>query len=511
MSIDWQNTGDFIVVDARIGGAGNPWQILDRNGMLDAPSGGGRARETQWGRAAKKGIEPRGFIYTGNPEDWTATVTYPVTVGNFQSRVGKCPFDLRARPYCENLDDMSDLGKPGAYAYHQATATSYGFDNPLAQMDGQGAESKRTIAVTAVLEERYSTLAHDDISGTTADVAINKIINTSVYKCQDNCGLATSEEDGFWFVTDQDSSPLYVGNPAPWFYYTSDGGATWASVRIDTYTATDALDVVQCGQRVVAFSTGKAPTYARFEDIVNGVVAPNLWNTSSGFSSVSSPNFPKAAVAINSSLIYAVANGGGIWKSTDGGLSFTAVTSGTTTNLNCITEAGEQTLYIGGNSGLFLRIIGGTVSTVTVEDSTGADLTSNINTIHTPADRANEVYLGTAGGEIWRSKTASNTRPTWENMAFDRKGTGSIKDIKSVGYRGDILCVVQSDANGNSRVLWDYSGGALGDSVRFIGDFNTPANFGINSIAPANVNFALTVGEIHLTYGFVGKIRAAIA
>ena len=48
MANQWKNGGDQVVTDFRPGGPGNAWKLLDPNGSIDATSGGGRARETNW-------------------------------------------------------------------------------------------------------------------------------------------------------------------------------------------------------------------------------------------------------------------------------------------------------------------------------------------------------------------------------------------------------------------------------------------------------------------------------
>lgn len=507
MAVKWRTTGDQSAVDIQPGGPGNPWIILDVDGMLDGPSGGGRDTETLWGRG-DTGLQPRGAILTSNPHDWTGTASYPLSAKNFLDRNIDCPFTLRARTRCGKLTNLTDYGSPGMLVYAEARNTDWTYDNPIATNDGVDVDLKRQFAWTASTEIRVTPVAHDDITQTTSDADINKVIAIGFQRCAGDCGPAMTEEDQWLAVTDRDSTPGYSGNATARLIYTTDRWVTRNSVAIDPFTLADAVDVVYLGDRIVVFSPDKAPAYASFTDIQNGVVAPNLWSTSTGFTGITATNFPKAAVAPNSQTIFAVGNTGRIWRSTDGGISFTLIDNGVTTtnNLNALDFQDDTLGYIGGNSGTFLRYINGTLSRLTISDANGT-LSANINTVKTPPYRGSEVSVGTAGGEMWRSKNANKTITTWKNQGIDGKGSGSITDMFYVGYQGNQLYYIQTNAAGLSRVMRDLSGGYIEGQTEAIGNYTTPSNFKYNSIAMANVNMGIVVGQIHDTYGYIGMLR----
>lgn len=517
MAVLWNNGGDRSVVDIQPGGPGNPWLLFDPNGSLDAPSGGGRARTTMWGRGDRGGLQPRSIVLTGNPDDWTFNLAYPLTSENALKRLN-CPFSVRGRQYCSpDKSNMTGFVSPGMRAYLQTTVTKFGYDNGLSMEDGQATDVKRTAAAAASIEENFTEVAHDDISLTTSDVAYNRVINIGAETCAGVCGAGGTEEDSWLAVTDKDSSPAYAGGSAPWLYWTTDRWTTRTGVRIGLLIGADALDVVLAGSRVIVFSDTKAPVYAQLADIYNGVTDPLLWASSSGVSTTAS-NYPKAAVAIDSSTVMCVGGGGRIWLSTDGGISFTLIYDTgtiTTQNLLAIDAQPSGNVFVGGNSGAFIRLIKApgansyVGSLVVVKDASLNILSSNIQSVRTPSTRGDEVYLGTAGGEIWRTKVVNATKVVFTNMGFDRKGIGSISDMSFAGFQGNTLFVLQTNTDNTSRVLRDYSGGNLGNDVEIIGDFVTPGNFKMNSIAAANVNCCTTVGELHGTYAFLGMLRSA--
>lgn len=509
MPIKWQNGGDRTAVDFRPGGPGNGWIILDPNASVQAPQGGGRGVNRLWGRGDRYGLQPRGFNYSSNPNPYTFTTSYPLLAENFLKRFD-CPFDIRIRDRCDRPDDLTSFSSPGMMVFPEGVNTNFSLSDPPAAMDGQEADVKEQLAVDAVIELRYTKVAHDDVSGSTSDVALKKIINVGKIGCNGDCGDAQTEEDAYWAVSAQDNTPGYSGNATARFYYRTSKTGSWSSVPIDPFTLADATDVIQMGQYVVVFSASKAPAYALFADILNGVTAPNLWQSATGLSSLSSTNFPKAAWAANSKVAYAVGNGGRIFTTSDGGKSWSILYDTgvvTSQNLNAIDGQTADLIYFGGNSGVFGRIILGAAALVTVKDASNNTLASNINVVRTPSQRGREVYLGTAGGEIWRSKNAQDTKPVFTNMGFDRAGSGSITDLNFAGYRGDVLFVLQTNASNYSRVLRDFSGGNLQADVEIIGDFNTPGNFKMNSIAPANPNYAMVVGELHNSFAFIGNIH----
>lgn len=518
MAIPWKNGGDSSAVDIQPGGPGNAWKVGDINMALDAPSGGGRPRTTAWGRGEVGGLAPRAIILTGNPPDFTANLTYPLSSENMLLRLN-CPFNIRARQYCApNRASMLPITSPGMRGLLQVTPTKFGLDSGLAMMDGQGKDILRTVAIDGSLEAVWTPVAHDDISNNINDVKFNAVIGISAETCQGACGLGTTEEDAWLAVTAKDSTPTYGGSATPWLYWTVDRWVTRNAVRIGAFLSSDARDVVLAGQRVIVFSDTKAPVYAQLSNIYNGVVDPNLWATSSGFTAISGTNFPIAAVAVDSSTILCVGAGGRIWLSTDGGFSFSLIYDTgviTSNNLTDIDAQAGGNAFVVGNSGTFIRLSktpgasSFTATLLVVKDAALNVLSSNINCVRTPSTRGDEVYLGTAGGEVWRSRNITQTLPLWFNMSLPNKGVGSIVDIDTVGYQGNIMFLTQNDVNGNSRILRDFSGGNLGNDVEIIGDFVTPGNFGINAFAAANENMGIAVGNVHGSSAYVGMIRPA--
>lgn len=500
----WDPTSGKTAVDVQLGGPGNPYKILDIDGEIDAPSGGGYSVESRWGRSKNGGEKYRGSRRTGNRERVTAQVMTRLKSEKFlteKAELADCQISIRVRQRCGNVYNLVDYTE--IIELFDAAVTSNGYSGSLAVAKTNSDDDiSSQYSVSAGLEQRYQKLRHDDISKSVNDIAFNKTRFVGQKNCPGRCGPYNPGNLEWIAVTDQDSTPGYSSNASPLFFWTVDGGNTWDSVYTDPVSNENALDVVLAGEYIVVALPTTGAAYARYRDIKDGVANP--WTVSTGFSG----NGMNALALLNGTTILGAGNGGRIWISTDAGLSFTSVDAGATTsqNLNSVASEDETLAWIGGNSGVLLKYSNGIVSPVIVQDSTGTVLTANINVVAVAEERTFEVLLGTAGGEIHRSTNALATKPIFTDMTFDKHGNGSIDDLQFAGPFGSVLFVVQSDANANSRVLRDMSGGALGVNVEIVGGFSVPGNNGINSIAPADPNTALCVGEVDGSFAYIGKL-----
>lgn len=509
----WSNRPQETFVDIQQGGAGNAWAIFDRDGQVDGPSGGGQSVESRWGRGDNGGFEPRGSVVTGNPERFTGQLSTRLKYEEFLETLQqtKCFYNLRVRQICDNPYELTNY--KAAINYNEGFTTSRSYSDNLAMAtEDNEADLMDQYDFSAINEQRYLKCRHDDIKKTWSDIAINKVRNVSTIRCGGgDCGIAKNGNEDYVAVTDTDNTPGYSGNPAPNLLYTTDKGVNWTAVAVPLFPSGNLLDVVRAGGLILVACPTVGVAYARWQDIIDGVANPNLWTLSSGFTA---PNGPNALAVVNGTLVLAVGNNGRIWQSTDGGLTFTLIDSTTTSvTLNAVNFASENLAWVAGNSGVLLRLVisSGSVATISiipVRTSAGVTLSSNILTVNVPSLRTNEVYVGTAAGTVWRSRTATNTRVFFDTLNFVLSGNGQITDIQFAGYRGEVMFVIQTNASSNSRVLRDLSGGAMGNDVEIIGDFTSPANNKMNSIAPASVNEAITVGEVVNSYGWIGKVAA---
>lgn len=491
---------------------GNPYLALELDAETDAPSGGGQSAESRWGRGANGGLALRGTAVTGNPERIDGQMMLRLKSETYLTSLArmKCFPDFLITQACAVKG--IPLNYTMALGLLESVITSRGYSENLsnATEDNQ-ADIKETYDYSAALDFRTKKMSHLDISGTWSDFAANKVVSVGVVQCAGDCGPQDDGAQEFWIATDRDTTPGYSALNVPKFMWTTDqAGSVRNESYVDVLGNSDGVDVVRMGNNIVFVST-TGVAYAQIQDVYN--VVANPWSLASGISGT-----PKAIAVIDALTAYLVGASGKIWKTTDGAASWSLIDNGATTsqNLNSISKASDTLLWVGGNSGVLIRIVvvgtTQTISLVNIITSAGASILSageNINVVAAPPLR-DEIYIGTSGGKIVRSTRANVTRPVFENKAFQKSGTGQITDLQFVGYKGNMLYILQRNSAGNSRVLRDISGGYLTDSqTEIIGDFTVPVNNMMNSIAPANENYAMVVGEVESTYAYIGSVMPA--
>lgn len=482
-------------------GAGNAWLLFSLQGEMAAPSGGGQSVESRWGRRDGGGQEPKGTIKTSNPERFEMDVMRRLNIQQVQflQKLEACPFDVKVLQICGDYRDKTNY--LAAIGYLDGYTTSRTYSTNLANnADTPGDDTMETLSISAIDEFRQLKLAHLDITNSDQDVAINRVIAVGLQRCNGDCGTEKTGEEDFWFVTDQDSTPGYLTIPAARFGYTEDGGATRTFVYIEPFQNADALDVVKLGDYVLVASPQGGVARANFNDIKNGVSLP--WTRTL----VGGTNGPRALAVTPDGTVWAAGNNGYMYKSTDGGLTWTTFSAGgvTTQQINRIVAVADDQVWFAANGGVLLRYNGRVASRVTIPL-----VSSNLNAVAVPRGRSKEVYVGAANGRIYRSRNTNATTPTFSEVSVDLSGSGSIDDLAFAGYLGNVLFILQSNAAGRSRVLRDLSGGNGALDVEIIGSFDLPDQSNINSIAPANENFGLTAGELNgAGYGFIGQLAA---
>lgn len=490
-------------------GAGNRWTLLDEGGtMLEAFTGGAADVESRFGLNAKGQRIYLGAIKQGDAARFTTSASFRVDLARLidQLRKGNCPFDVFVQQRC---GDLGWSNYNGGILYYDGYTTNKAFSESMTLLaDNTETDLMRQLDLSfAPIEDAALKLVHKDITDTWSDFDINRIISVGVARCSGDCGVI-GENDGeqdFWAVTDADNTPGHGGFSAPRFLYTEDGGTTKNGSSVQVLLGGNLFAVAKAGEyAIVGGSTGIA--YAKFQDVKDGVVNP--WTLALSASNIND------IVFVSSDVGYACANSGVIYKTTDGGFSWTVLSSGTITaqNLNRISFVDSTTGYFAGNSGALVQYFNGTLSLMPVRTSVGgAAVTANFLTVATVRS-GNEVVLGTSTGLMYKSSNALGSYPLFSAMSgLDGLGSGSIDDIQFAGFRGSVMFVIQTAANGTSRVHRDISGGATSMQCEIIGGYTNPANFGINSIAPASITRAMTVGDVHETYGFVGSILPSAA
>lgn len=478
---------------------GETWQILDVNAEMTALSGGRQGVASEWGRNNRGDPTYLGTSITGNPERITFNISQRVEIQNALQnalmKLDKVPgcgcddpgLNIRLRERCGDIRDLNSYNI--AVVGIDSHSTSQSSANNMANsMDGSNQVQSIVDAMSAGLTQWQKPLVHNNIQGTISDIAFNHII----WRCADE----------YWAVTDADNTPGYLSQPTPTVWYTEDAGTTWTGpIYVGPMLNGNGLSIVIVGANVLVASPTNGVAYAPISSIKDGVTNPNLWALATGFTGT---NFPNDLAVSETNTVWAVGDGGYVYKSTDGGYTFSVVSAATVTtqNLTSVAFDSDELGWIGGAAGTLLRYYRGTLSVV------ASGVAVAINTVAIPERRGgNQVYYGTAGGQVRRSKNALKTTPTWETLGFPQSGNGQIQQLLFVGFKGQYMFVLQSDNDDDTRILRDNSGGAMGANTEIIGDFQSPENNGINALAMATPNQGLCVGEVINGYAYIGSIN----
>lgn len=479
------------------GGPGNPWEKLPKESEVDAITGGGTTKERDYAQ--------RGYVgtrITSNPADYSTTVrTRSKTATNALLELARqgCFGSLGVLDGCPSLDiTQFSLFRVISDASLDAGELS-GEGLAVDGMQGANAKQMDSFPVTAPggnAGVRLYPLAHNvDVTNVQAS-NFNDIIALRTSQCAGDCGDEIQEDDELIAVSDG-ISPATV----PYIHYRARKGGAWKHLTLTGIADGEAVSVTKVGDRILIGVSGTdeglyAVSYADL------LVQP----TAIAATQVSAAVITAEATVVRwvgGSDVYAGGPSGALYYSRDGGYSFTALVSGTAQAILDIHSRDENNVWIGAAAGVLLkRLNKGAISAVSPSVVTGDD----ILTVQLP-ERGNEIYIGTDTGEIWYSKDGGNN---WTQYNWTGGSTGTVRCIRFVGVRGQLMFFVQTDATPNSRVLVDYSGGYGSEFVKALGTYTSPPNLGIMGLAVATPNYAYAVGLIAAsTNGFAGEISAA--
>ena len=494
------------IIEVQEGGAGaNNWKVLGiandiTRGIFDTPSGGGVEYTQQFGRNHKKNAQLQAIdqVQTGQPSPHTFNVELPFDDLNWLLQMyGKK--NLRVRWYSGDYTNPINFQRLAKYI-NCVTAGDEAFTQALVNDAENIGDPQRIQLPQQALNRVYiNPVSHARLtSGVT--IAYNKV---HAHGFQRNAGDIPGEnqnktgDEEFLFAADRSA-----GGAAPYIAFTTDKGAT-ITPRLITPAINDLdlLDICKAGPNIVACGPAASVggvVWVKYDDFVaNSFTVVR----STGISAGTAIN---RVIAITSTLVLACGNAGIAYISRDSGVSFTSLgTAVTANNLTEIAFADENLAWFGGASGTLVKWYNGVMSVVPVNGLS----TTAITALAVPPGRGYEVYIGSAAGNIHATPNALLTTPVFSTRSFPNVGVGSIDDIQFAGAEGNVMWVVQTNGSSQSRVLRDDSGGMMGADTQIIGDFTSPANSVINSIAPSSENHALTAGEPNGGSGFAGRVN----
>lgn len=478
-------------------GRGRPYETVDFSGATSALSGNpfGSTR-VEYGVNLEGGFGPVGIVQEGVPEPISFDLVYDLVkekwlhdyVDNFNPK--------RTTKSVQPANVVVDMGITGELNIRDAweacnvmvacLRTGIAEDNPgIEPLENQNQRLRQTVSLSALQWIRLkkptlTKLADGELANLT-----DQISNKTLF-----------ETDGRVWVL-QDGEGVGPTNPK-WAVFDAENGTEIASGDI-TGAATAAIsDAIMAGGYLVVCD-GTDVHYARMKDLRSGT---NTWGTATG---------SVAAISLGvapDGRVYAGGSAGVIYRSTDKTpFAFEVFDNAvaTTEAINSIVFPSSDLGWFGCGAGELLRYDSGVLTAVTV-----SGLSDAINVVNVPPQTPDELFLGTAGGEIYHSFDAQEVTPTFTTLVLPGgvQGSGSVTDIQfSNTFNGIPMFVTWNPAAGAGQIFHDRSGGAMGFDAFKLDETGT-ANVGLNSLAVVRPNLVMVSGAVVSSKAYVGRAIA---
>jgi photosystem II stability/assembly factor-like uncharacterized protein len=283
-----------------------------------------------------------------------------------------------------------------------------------------------------------------------------------------------------------------VGNVAN-VWYTNDKGETWIQTSTNPFAGgMDISDVIAIGTKtshrvIVANGTTRPanPAQIAYADVT--AIGTTTWVTVSV--GTKNAQFITKLFFLDWMNVYALTNDGYIYKSADGGASWTAVYTAGTVDLLDIGGTRNGIIWAVGEGSVVLMSTDYGSSWTAVTPPTG----SIFNTVCVTPDGT--ILVGNSSGGIYGSY---DDGATWITLSLQGITATAVEKIRNFGD-SDIWVVATTAAGG--KVLRSIDGGATFS----LWSLNTPANSGLNALFVIDPNIVFVAGEPQGGTAFISK------
>lgn len=324
-------------------------------------------------------------------------------------------------------------------------------------------------------------------AGVAETAAFNDIAFVNSVRCASSCGPAQGPcKTGFAVSDPLPGSASATAN----VYFTNNYGATWTATAADPFGAGETIISVvvvpldnNTNRVIVARGTADpgSPMEIAYSDNNGASWTSANVGTTNNQAAVGSG----ALFALDLYNIWLVVIDGYIYKSEDGGVTWSAQEEGivTTENLDAVHFVDTYTGYaVGDNDAILKTVDGGFTWSATADDTgTGDDILTVF------ATDSLTVFVGTDGGDLFRSGDGG---ATWTQVTFTGSGSGEVRDI--VFFNDKIGFMAHNTGAPVGRVFRTIDGGVSWETVT---NGANPANSGLNALAICDENNAWAVGE----------------
>jgi photosystem II stability/assembly factor-like uncharacterized protein len=427
----------------------------------------------------------------GQPGAVTTTVTTDVTSGLDWLERTHCEFTLYANMFNRGkANEFTNFER--VFILRNARITSAGLSNLVARSPDDNTRSEQTFDISAEELIRFVVL---DITRQTLSetMAINDLTFCNDVRCRTSESPALDSCQTGYAVADADTG--VAAN-----VLTTSNGATWAVTAADPFAADKMAIAIECfpmGRddiRVIAANgtttAASGPLIAYSDD------GGATWTTVElGETPDQDGQFiptRHSLFALNADAIWAGDNGGALYKSEDGGVSWDLLDDGTviTDPINAIHFIDEDTGWMGGDNNAVARSIDGGISWEVVAGPAGA--TDDVTTIW-GFDR-NRVWVGFNDGTWFYTSDAGDN---WEQSSFSGSGTGQ---IRAQAWLNDLIgYMVHNTSAPAGRVFYTINGGKNWTAM------DTPTNSGLNAIYMCDLYSFFIAGEANGGTGVIAK------
>ena len=423
----------------------------------------------------------------------TTSVTTDVTDELDELERTKCPFTLFVHMSKSGRKDVF-TNFDRTYVFVNVRITSRGLTNLTARTPDDNARSEQTFDLSAeeLLRLVTPTINRQSISET---MSINDITFCNEETCRTDEDPASDIcQTGFAATDPVAASPGASAN----VLVTTNGG-TWAATAADPFGVGQTLSGVECfalsrdtvrvivsrGETVpgekaeIAYSDDSGATWTQVE-----ICTTNGWYIA--------PTAQSLFALDRNNIFVGLANGY-IYKSTDAGLSFTAIESATihAGAWNVIHFVDDKVGWAAGAANIIARTIDGGTSWSQV---TGPAAEAGNAVLALWVLDRNRAWIGYDSGTLYYTLDAG---VNWSARAFTGSGVG---DVRDVAFLNDSLGFLATDnASPLGAVHWTIDGGYTWTAL------TTPTNAGLNRLFICDQWTMFTCGEAQGGTGFIAK------
>lgn len=424
----------------------------------------------------------------GAPGAVTTSLEVPIasTRNAIMAALEKCPSVLYVNKWTGTgaVDDFANRSLTVALV--GARPTSRGMSNVLSRDES----ADRTMLTADISAEDYVIFYDLEMTRLTsaATAALHWVVANTDQECE-------SEEETYLAI----GQNVLVGGAAPGsgvaeIAYSDDEGGTFTAVADDPFAADENAN------KGTSFNYGGGTRYMAARTTADaGAPAEIAYTDDAGATwtnvNVGSTNgqFVTALWAYDSASVWAGTNDGYIYRSVDGGATWSTINAAVIASADWLDIDGvsRDVIWFVGESDVVAYTNNGSAASPTLTAATATGSASNL--VAVDVHTRNRVWVATAGGDAYLTTDGGTT---W-TAKFTSTGVATAIAFDSTGLSGYLLV----NSGGSGSVYHTRNGGANWEAIE-----DVPTNAGLNGIYVLDTLEAYVVGAVQGGTAFIGRI-----